>query len=250
MVPAHRPYRDDPREGCRVGIPGRPARRGAVVPRRRHHHHAAGDRVADGRTHRPRGAGRAKRHVDHRHAMADRVPDSAGDRGFVMIVRVVDGETRLVVVKDDPDRQNPRRRRDPDHPAGPPWPGPVAGDQRGDEGAVRVRRPVAGRIGGPGEVRPGRHRAAEVRHRLVDARVEYPDGDAPSPGHPPGGRHPDGRKLRQVAGPGLLAGALGRPACWRSGRPGGSERHDDGGRRERRYAAESGAGAGAGRGRG
>ena len=198
-----RGHRDDPGVGRRVGVSGEPSRRRAAVAGRRHHHNPVGDRRPDRGPQLARAGGRPEGHVDHLGAMADRVADAAGQRVLVTLVGVVDGEARFTVVQDDPDRQDPGRRGDPDDAGRPAEAAAVPGDERGDIGAVKVGRQVTRRVDAHGVVRPGADRPGQVRRRRVDPGVQDGDGDplAPVPAGLPGRGHADLGQLRQRRGP-------------------------------------------------
>jgi hypothetical protein len=46
--------------------------------------------------------------------MLDRVPDAGRERVVVLRVLVVDEETRLLIIQEDPDREDPGTGRHPD----------------------------------------------------------------------------------------------------------------------------------------
>ena len=190
-VGVHGRDRYHPGEGCGIGVRGEAAGSGAVVARRCHHNHPAGDRVPD---REPQVAGRARRperHVDHPGTTPDGVTDSLGNRVVIAGILAVGAEPGLLIIQDDADGQDSRRRRHPDHSGCPAGTAAVARDDRGDVGPVQVRRLIAGRIGACGVIRSGEHRPGEIGGTGIGAGVKDRDDDAIAPAGAPCGGHVD-----------------------------------------------------------
>ncbi len=183
---------DDPSEGCGVLIRGEAGPTRPRIACRGDDRDTVGDGIAKSEPDAPGGGGTAERCVDHIGTMPHRILDSGRDRIVVRGILVVDQESGLLVIQDDPDREDLRLRRYPDHSLPPARSAAMAGDDRADICPVQVRRPVPGRVRARGVVWASRDRPSQVPGAGVGTRVEDRDRDTPSFGHVPGGRHVDG----------------------------------------------------------